>query len=469
MKYLFFILLAFPVFSCKQSSLTGDIFIKNVNVVDIVTGKIIASRDVVIADNKITDILPHGESKVESKTIIDGTNKYLIPGLWDMHIHMMREEWYKSQMPLLRANGITGFREMWGDLKIATNVQSQIQKDSLPYFRFISSGHILDGKIPFWDNSISVATADTAVLIVDSLIKNKADFIKVYSYLEPDVFFAIAKRCKEKNIPFAGHVPNKVWLTSASDAGMASMEHLYGFLTEACSYADSAMTLRKQWVNAYEENNKEERKRLGLLLNSLVLNNFSSEKLKLIAKKLKKNNTYIVPTLVTLRGQYFSNDTIFTTDSRLKYMSKETLAYWKETTESDIKKNSFLDWENMRKRWQVEQQIMKILIAEGVTMMAGTDSDNPYAFPGFSLHDELALYVDFGMSPAGALQSATIIPARFLKQSDSLGSIEKGKLADLVLLDANPLENIKNTTKVNTVIANGKLYGKSYVDSVLKR
>ena len=101
--------------------------------------------------------------------------------------------------------------------------------------------------------------------------------------------------------------------------------------------------------------------------------------------------------------------------------------------------------------------------------MAGTDSDNPYAFPGFSLHDELALYVEFGMTPIDALRTATIIPIKYLKMTDSLGNIKNGKLADMVLLDANPLDNIKNTTKINTVIANGKIYNKDYIDSVLKR
>jgi hypothetical protein len=385
-----------------------------------------------------------------------------------MHAHMMREKWYESQMPLLRSNGITGFREMWGNLEIANNVRSQIENDKLPYFRFIASGHILDGKKAFWAGSIPVETEGRALTIIDSLIKQKADFIKVYSFLTPEMFHAIARRCKEKGIPFSGHVPHTVWLNDASNAGMASMEHLYGFLIEACSNSDSAMALMQQSVKAYEKGDKEERKKIQLLFYSLVLDNFSKEKMRLIAQTLKKNNTYVVPTLVTLRGEYFANDTSFTFDPRLKYMSKETLAFWKETTENDIKRNTETDWLNKRKRWLIERQIMEILISEKVPIMAGTDADNPYAFPGFSLHDELALYVEDGMSPLEALRSATIIPLNFLKMTDSIGAIEKGKLADLVMLEANPLEDIKNAAKINTVISNGKVFGKNYVDSILK-
>lgn len=467
-KLFCYTLLSLATLSCRQS-LTGDILIENVNVIDIETANIFSGQDVLIKGNRIANILHHSQRDIESGTVINGTNQYLIPGLWDMHEHMMREKWYTSQMPLLRANGITGFREMWGDLEIANSVRSEIKNGRLPYFRFVASGHIVDGKKPFWRGSIPVGTRDRAMQVVDSLVRAKADFIKVYSFLAPDVFYAIAKRCEEKKITFVGHVPHTVWLTDASKAGMASMEHLYGFLMAACSESDSAMALMQRSVTAFENGDKDERKNALLLFHSLVLSHFSEAKMRSIAQTLRENNTYVVPTLVTLRGEYFTNDTSVTNDSRLKYMSEETLTYWKETTENDLKNNTEIDWQNKRKRWQVELEIMKILISENVPIMAGTDADNPYAFPGFSLHDEMALYVECGMTPVEALRAATIVPIKFLNMTDSLGTIKKGKLADLVLLSANPLEDIKNTTKINAVIANGRLYSRSYIDSILVR
>lgn len=468
MKYFSFILFMLFFTSCKQT-IKGDLLIENVNIIDVENGKVIIGQDVVITGNKITDITTHRKNNIQTTAVINGENKYLMPGLWDMHIHILAHEWYKWQLPLLRANGIIGFREMWGNLKLADSIKTEMQKGTLPYFHFIASGHILDGKKPFQENSTPVATPQAAIRIVDSLINAKSDFIKVYSFLEPDVFYAIAKRCKERNFPFAGHVPHTVWLTGASEAGMASMEHLYGFLMEACESSDSALFLMQQSEKAFENGNKEERKKIWIKFHALTLNHFSEAKLRSIAQVLRKNNTYIVPTLVTLRGGYFTNDTSFINDPRLKYMSQETRDYWKEETENDLKKNSELEWQNKRQRWQVEQRIIKILSEEKVSIMAGTDSDNPYAFPGFSLHDEMALYVEFGMKPIDALRTATINPVKFLKMTDSLGTIEKGKLADVVLLDVNPLENIKNTTRINTVIANGKVYSKRYIDSVLKK
>lgn len=468
MKYLFCIFSVFLFLSCKQT-INGDLLIENVNIIDVQSGEVIAQQDVVITGNRIFNIGNHKQKDIQAKQVIDGKNKYLIPGLWDMHIHILEEDWYKWQLPLLRMNGIIGFREMWGDKNIIDSAKVEMRNSNLSYFHFVSSGHILDGEKPYHKNSTRATTPIEATRIVDSLANSKVDFIKIYSYLKPEVFYSIAKSCKEKKIPFAGHVPHTVWITSASKAGMASMEHLYGFLLEGCENSDSALFLMQQSVDAFIEGNVKKRAEVSRKFNSFTLANISKDKLRKIAQVLKANNTYIVPTLVTLRGSYFTNDTSFTNDSRLKYMSKGTIDYWKEETESDLKKNIDIDWQNKRKRWEVEQVIMKILTEEKVPIMAGTDSDNPYAFPGFSLHDEMALFVEFGMTPIEALRTSTLNPAKYLNVLDSLGTISEGKLADVVLLDANPIENIKNTTMINTVIVKGKIYGKDYFDWVKNR
>lgn len=461
-------LAAILILICSCDSLiVGDLVVENVNIIDVETGETLQHQDVVITRNKITSIMEHGTRKISSPVKIDGSGKFLIPGLWDMHAHMMRNKWYESQMPLMRANGITGFREMWGDLVVVNDTKQKILRDSLPYFRFIASGHILDGRKPFWKRSIPVAGVDEAHQVVDSLKKAGSDFIKVYSFLDPKVFNAIAERSKELSIPFAGHVPHTVRLTDASKQGMASMEHLYGFLTAACSEPDSAFALMQQSVAAFNSGNEEERSRLSSVYHSLVLEKFSPQRLRSVCEVLKQNNTHIVPTLATLKGIYFINDTTFTNDARKRYLSDETLAYWREMEEEDLKSNTDKDWSDKRRRWEVEQLIMKTLISEKVTIMAGTDCDNPYAFPGFSLHDELQMFVGLGMTPLEALCSATIVPAKFMNIADSLGSISQGKLADLVLLKANPLNDISNTKAIELVIANGKLYDRNYISSVL--
>lgn len=457
----------FVLISSCDSHIVGDLVVENVNIIDVQTGETIQHQDVVVTGNKITSITEHGTREISSPVMIDGSDKFLIPGLWDMHAHMMRNKWYESQMPLMRANGITGFREMWGDLAVANETKQKILNGSLPYFRFIASGHILDGRKPFWKRSISVAGVDEAYHTVDSLKKAGSDFIKVYSFLDPEVFNAIAERSRALSIPFAGHVPHTVSITEASSNGMASMEHLYGFLTEACSKPDSAFTLMQQSVAAFNSGNNTEWHRLGSVYHSLVLENFSVARLRTVCEVLKRKDTRIVPTLATLKGIYFINDPTFTNDARKRYLSDETLEYWREVEAEDLKSNTDKDWSHKRRRWEVEQLIMKTLISEKVTIMAGTDCDNPYAFPGFSLHDELQMFVDLGMTPLEALRSATIVPAKFMNIADSIGSVSQGKLADLVLLKANPLDDISNTTTIEAVVANGKLYDRNYISSVL--
>jgi imidazolonepropionase-like amidohydrolase len=309
---------------------------------------------------------------------------------------------------------------------------------------------------------------------VDSLIKAKVDFIKLYSFLEPAVFEAIAHRCREKGIRFVGHVPYKVWVTSASKAGLATMEHLYGFLIEACAYPDSAMKYRRMNSDNFEAGMsaklRTEKAREG---ETFMLTNFSESRMRDVVKVLKQNKTYIVPTVVTNRGSYFSNDSSFTSDDRVAYLAEGTRTYWNETIKADLQNHSPEDWQNYRKRYDVEKKIVKILADEKVNIMAGTDFDNPYAFPGFSLHDEIALYVAFGMKPIAALRTATINPVTYLNMTDSLGTIEKGKRADFVLLNGNPLKDITNTKNIFAVMSNGKLFTSGELqnlkDEVLKR
>ncbi|MBB1285588.1 amidohydrolase family protein [Flavisolibacter sp. BT320] len=439
----------------------GKLIFYDATIVDVQSGKLLAHKEVIVSGGKILRVQPISKSTAHKDAqIINAKGKFIVPGFWDMHTHVLMENNYRWQFPLLLANGIIGIREMWGrNMRLADSLKKEMTNERLPYFHFTAPGHIIDGKSVFYPGQLSAPDTTTAIRLVDSLIREKVDFIKIYSYLDEEVFEAIAKRCRQMKIQLAGHVPHTVWVSKAAAAGMASMEHLYGFLIEACAYPDSAMMFRKTASVNFEKGMPAKLRILNARAGeTFMLKHFSEKRMRALARTLKKHNTYVVPTVVTNRGKYFANDTVFTNDKRMEFLTEDVRSYWKETVKTDLANYSSEDWQNFRKRNEVEKTIIKILAEESVNIMAGTDFDNPFAFPGFGLHDEIALYVAFGMKPIDALRTITINPVRYLNMTDSLGTIQNGKRADFVLLNGNPLTDIAQTKNIFAVMHNGKLY-----------
>lgn len=418
-----------------------DCLITNVNVVDVNTGKILVNKTVAIDNNRISAIYDSEVSGSDSAIVVDGRGKYLIPGLWDMHAHY---KWSHVDLdPLLIANGITGVREMWGDMPAFVEIPKRSQPDELLSPDVYLSADLLDGNPPcFPMGCLVVTTPDEAVAAVNSQIDKKVDFIKVYSALTEDAFMAIAKEANKRNIPFAGHIPNGVSIYTAIEAGMSSSEHLYGFLN-ACSSVDTS--------------------------NEALVNTFSETRFDSICSVLAKSSMWLCPTLTVNRASGYLNDSIFINDSRIAYLPGYVLAIWNQKM-SPYTKNQIDDFaKSSRARYLFELSLIGKMSERGVKILAGTDFPNPYVFPGFSLHDELALMVKGGMPTLDALRSATISPAIFMNKTADFGSIEVGKQASLLLLNKNPLENIENTKTVETVIVRGKVYTRKALDSMLEQ
>ena len=318
--------------------------------------------------------------------------------------------------PLLIANGITGVREMWGDMPEFVKVPEKTQLEGLLSPDVYLSGDLLDGNPPsFPMGCLVVTTPDEAIAAVKSQIDKKVDFIKVYSSLSEESFLAIAKEAQKRNIPFAGHIPNRVSIYTAIEAGMASSEHLYGFLN-ACSSVDTS--------------------------NEALVSTFSEKRFDSICSVLAKSSMWLCPTLTVNRVMGYLNDTTFTRDSRIAYLPGPVIEIWNQKL-NPYTKSEIENFSNSRRvRYLFELSLTGKMNEKGVKFLAGTDFPNPYVFPGFSLHDELSLLVKGGMPVLDALRSATINPAIFMNKKADFGSVEAGKLASLVLLNKNPLENI---------------------------
>ncbi len=402
----------------------------DVTVIDCAGSPARPNQMVIVEGNRITSIGRNGSlKKPAGATIIDGSGKFLIPGLWDMHVHLLWEP-VSQFLPLCVANGVTGIRDLHTKLtpEEVNSLRQQISEGQAVGPRLIASGPIVDGPQPWWPGSVAVTNAADAREAVRRLKREGRDLVKVYEGLPRTAYFALADEAKRQRIPFVGHTPGAITAAEAADAGQKSIEHL-----------------SRVWESCYVREGE-----------SFV---FDERKAAALLALFKKKQTWQCPTLVVRVGSYRRLSEI-TNDSRLKYISKDVQAraYWNEARE---------DPAGRRARFQQQLELVGRMQREGLGLLAGTDAIMPYVFPGFSLHDELGLLVKAGLSPLAALQAATLNPARFLGLEKSLGTVEKGKLADLVLLEANPLADINNTKRISAVVANGHLFDRLALDKLL--
>jgi imidazolonepropionase-like amidohydrolase len=384
---------------------------------------------------------------------VNGTGKFLIPGLWDMHVHMVFGDWFphgkEITLPLFIANGITGVRDMGGELEVLQQWRQEIAAGTLTGPRMVISGPMLDGPQPRFPSSIAIKTPEDGRRAVEELKRRGADFIKLQSLIPRDAVFAIADEARKQAIPFVGHVPDAVRASEASNAGQKSFEHLIGIF-------EGSSPLEDEFIK-------------GSKTESKLLSTYDPARAATLFRVLAKNQTWQCPTLVWERGGNLIELSDFSHDSRAKYVP----AYWKDVTWKRLTQRVEQEFNSddlgTRKHFvDKELEVVNAMHRAGVPFLAGTDTPaGVYIFPGFSLHEELERFGAAGFTPMEALQTATLNPAKFLGRENDLGSIEKGKLADLVLLDANPLDDIRNAQKIAGVVVNGRYFSRRELDRML--
>jgi imidazolonepropionase-like amidohydrolase len=429
--------------------------ITHVNIVDATGALTQPEMTIVVREGRISDL---GKSAVvavppDAKQV-DGSGKYLIPGLWDMHVHTVFGDWLprdeKVMLPLFVANGVTGVRDMGGDLDVLKQWRAAIASGRLLGPRMIIAGPMLDGPVPRFPSSAPIANAADARRVVDELKAGGVDFIKIQSLIPRDGYFAAAAEARKLGITFVGHVPDAVRASEASNAGQKSIEHFTGIFEGSTPIEDALLKGPK-----------------GLGLN---VKNYDAARAKTLIALMAKNQTWQVPTLVWERGQWLVDDIDLSRDPLTKYAP----ASWREHTwpmfVTDIMKDMDTDPLPVRKKFvQMELDMTLAMFRAGVPFMAGTDTAaGVHIFPGFSLHQELVLFQRAGLTPMQALQTATLNPAKFLGRTADMGTVEKGKLADLVLLDADPLKDIANTQKIRGVVLAGRYFDRPALDRMLR-
>jgi|SRR5678815_659697 len=460
--------LALAVFAMAATTVRAQspIVIRNVTTVDVQTGSLRPAQTVIIEGTRTKTIGEAAQlATPKGARIVDGTGKFLIPGLWDMHVHATGPGVDRLFLPVLVANGVTGVREMFGTFRWYADARAMAKRGEIVMPRLVGSGHILDGKPQIWQ-SVEVADAAQARHAVDSLARGGAAFIKVYSRLTPDEFRAIADEAKKHNLSFAGHVPTLVSVDEALSLGMASIEHLQMFTT-ACSSQEEAfrsalldaVASPKGWDSAGV---------ISRLQLPMLRQTFDRERCTALAKRVAASNTWMVPTVVVLHSTTHLDDPSLRNDPRLQYIPEFFKTGWNPANDFRFRAVTPEGWAARKRIFDEQLSILRILHDAGAKFLAGTDLSNPYLYPGFSLYDELTYLTKNGFSNLEALQTATINPARFLNATDSLGTIAEGTVADLVLLDANPLVDIANVARVHAVIANGVLIDAARRQQILK-
>lgn len=450
---LLLILLACLAVICSGQA-SPPVTINNITIVDVADGRLLQHRTVVIRNGRIEDVHYFEPGKGKASGVqVNGTGKYLIPGLADMHVHIVFGEWFpharEITLPLFIANGVTGVRDMGSDLETLQQWRKEINGGTLPGPRIVMSGPMLDGPQPRFPSSIAIKTPEDGRKAVDDLKRRGVDFIKLQSLIPRDAVFAIADEAKKQGITFVGHVPDSVRASEMSNAGQKSFEHLIGIF-------EGASPLEDEFIKGQKSESK-------------FLETYDPERAAKLFALLAKNQTWQCPTLVWERGGNLIELSDFGKDPRAKYVP----AYWKDVTWkrfTDQVEHEF-NTDNLATRRQFvekELQVVREMHAAGIPFLAGTDTPpGVYIFPGFSLHEELQRFVAAGFTPLEALRTATLNPAKFLGRENELGTIENGKVADLVLLDANPLDDIRNTQKIAGVVANGRYFSRADLDKML--
>jgi hypothetical protein len=453
--------LSLPTAISRQEPATKTFAFTHVAVIDVVNGRATPDMTVIVSDRRITAVGKSGTLRPPTEAeVINANGKFLIPGLWDMHVHLYSD--LKDHLQLFLANGVTGVRQMSGN-PIAYEWRAAVQNETLVGPRIVVASRVMDGAKAASPTNLVVHDAVEAREAVQGAKHDGADFIKVYNWLPREAFFAIADEARKDGLPFVGHVPISVSTPEASDAGIKSIEHLRGVLEGSSSREGELRRLMQDLPPGTLRN--EAGRRVQHFLRD-TLNQSTQEAL---LKRLQQNHTWQTPTTTLLYVDAFPDQAAAQAEPRLKYLPAELKSDWQ----------GYSDWlrqltipegvELAKWRYQRELEVIGRMGRTGVELLAGIDVGNPFLIPGFSLHDELSLLVKAGLSPAEALRSATINPARFLGRDAELGTIATGKLADLVLLDANPLQDIRNTTRINAVVVNGRVFDRTTLDDMLTK
>ena len=442
----------------------ADLLIRHATIIDVASGKTIADQAIAVAGDTIRAVGPDGSiaRRYAAKDTVDAMGKFAMPGLWDMHVHFgggpeLIEE-NKNLLPLYVAYGVTTVRDCAADISPSVlEWRAQVSSGQLLGPRIFTSGPKLEGYKPLWKGTIEVGTPAEVNAALDRLHSMKVDFVKITdNTLKPDIFLYAVKEAKRRGMRTSAHTPYALTIVQAADAGLSSVEHV-DYLIKAGSPKEAA--IGADYVAGKLNYNQA---------SDAFVDTFDKAYAAGVYRELAKRHIAVTPTLNMGRILAYLDREDHSKDAALAYIGPGL----RKTYDWRVERAAKATPEQVaarHKEYELSRQVMPMLVAAGIPILAGTDAGylNSFNYPGQGIHDELQRYVESGLTPQQALVSATITGPTFLGHGDRYGSLAASKAADILLLDANPLKDISATRAIGGVVLHGKWMDRAALDGLL--
>ncbi len=439
-----------------------DLIILNATIVAVKSGSLVENQTVIISEGRILAVGDESIKEVyEANQLVDAEGKFLMPGLWDNHVHFGGAEYVDENeklLPLYLAFGVTSVRDAAGDISLdVLKWRNEINEGKRIGPKIFTSGPKLEGIGSIWPGDLEIGNTEELKLALDSLDKLKVDFVKITdNALAPDLFLEAVKQAKSRGYSVSGHIPVGLTLDQVSKAGQKTVEHL-GYLLRMTSPKESEISegRRSGTLSAAEAAILQ----LETRNDSLTLANF---------KQLAAQGTGIVPTLLISYNIAYLDENNFDQDSILNYLGPKLKASYQWRIDR-MAQDTPEDKQNRKDNFERTANLIPLVKEAGMKIYAGTDAGylNTYDYPGLGIHLELQKLVTYGLSHQEALEASVVNGPEYFELEADFGSVEKGKIANLILLNANPLENIKHTLTIDAVIKDGRYFSREDLDSML--
>jgi imidazolonepropionase-like amidohydrolase len=438
--------------------------IRHATVIDVAAGRAIPNQAVAVSGDTIRAV---GSDKAIARRYprarqVDARGKFVMPGLWDMHMHFgggaeLIEE-NRSLLPLYVANGVTAVRDAAADISLSVlEWRSAVAKGKLLGPTIFTSGPKLEGYKPLWKGTIEVGTPAEVDAALDRLQAMKVDFVKITdNTLKPDIFLYAVTAAKKRGLKTSAHTPFALTIQQAADAGLSSIEHI--------DYLIKAGSPREAEIGAAYAAGKIS---YGDASDAFT-DSFDARYAAGVYRRLAKTGISVTPTLNMGRILAYLDKEDHSSDPGLAYMGPGLRKTYDWRIERAAKSTPAQVAER-HKKYELSVRVLPMLVKAGIPILAGTDAGylNSFNYPGWGLHDELELYEAAGLTPRQVLESAVLTGPRFLGHADRYGSVSPGKVADMLILDANPLRSIKAARAIHAVVLKGRLLDRTALDAML--